>query len=499
MTFGLRNASQTFQRFINHVLGDLDFVFVYIDDILVASSSQEEHEEHLRVVFERLKKFKLRLNVEKCEFGKTEITFLGYLINQEGCHPTKDRVQAITQFSKPQTVVELRRFLGMINFYRRNIPRATEVQAPLNAYLTDVKKNDKREIAWTPEAEAAFEKAKTGLINATLLSHPCMDAKMRVVTDASDTSMGAALEQLIDGSWKSLAFFSKKFNVAQCVYSAYDRELTAIYEAIKFFKHFLEARDFCIVTDQKPLTYAFLQKAEKASPRQQRQLSFTSQFTTRIEHLPGSQNVVADPLSRVDAIELPRYLVDLIRLPVDFDLLELSKLQDEDPELKQLRESPDCSLKFKCIEWGSDHNRVFCDLTGEALRPYIPKPLRKRVFDLFHGPAHGSAKVMDQVIRKRYVWPNMHRDIKTWCKLCIDCQKSKISRHVKLIPADFVAPDTRFHHVHMEIVGPLRDCNGYRYCLTLIDRFLRWAEAIPLKGMPYTGKVFCCTGYNVFN
>ena len=206
-----------------------------------------------------------------------------------------------------------------------------------------------------------------------------MDAKVRVVTDASDTSMGAALEQLIDGSWKFLAFFSKKFNVAHRVYSAYDRELTAKHEAIKFFKHFLEARDFGIVTDKKALTYAFLQKAEKASPRQQRQLSFISQFTTRIEHLPGSQNVVGDPLSRVDAIDLPTYQVDSIRLPVDFDLLKLSKLQDEDPELKQLRESPDCSLKF---EWRPDRNRVFCDLTGEALRPYIPTPSRKRVFDL---------------------------------------------------------------------------------------------------------------------
>ena len=97
-------------------------------------------------MFERLKKFKLRLNVHKCEFEKTEITFLGYLINQEGCRPTNDRVQAIMQFPKSQTVVQLRRFLGMINFYRRNIPRAAEVQAPLNVYLTDVKKNDKREI-----------------------------------------------------------------------------------------------------------------------------------------------------------------------------------------------------------------------------------------------------------------------------------------------------------------------------------------------------------------
>ena len=204
----------------------------------------------MRIVFERVKKFHLRLNVEKCEFGKLEITFLGYLINHEGCRPTKERVEAIIQFPKPTNVMQLRKFLGMMNFYRRNLPHAADVHAPLLVYLTDSKKNDKREIVWTAEAEDSFKKAKSDLIKATLLSHPCIDAEVRVVTDASDTSKGAVLEQFMT-----------------CV-TAYDRELTAIYEAIKEFKHFLEVRNFSILTDHKPLTYAFLQKSERASPRQ---------------------------------------------------------------------------------------------------------------------------------------------------------------------------------------------------------------------------------------
>ena len=111
--------------------------------------------------------------------------------------------------------------------------------------------------------------------------------------------MGASLEQKLSNIWKPLAFFSRKFSPTQRKYSAYDRELTAIYEAIKHFRHFLERRDFKILTDHKAPSYAFTQRSEKASPRQQTQLSFISQFSTKIEYLPGKDNVVADSLSLV--------------------------------------------------------------------------------------------------------------------------------------------------------------------------------------------------------
>lgn len=404
MPFGLRNASQTFQKYVNGVFVDLNFVFVYIDDILVASSNVEEHEAHLRIVCQRLKEYFLRINPVKCEFGKSELVFLGYLVNSQGLKPTAERTEAITKFPKPKTIVQLRKFLGMVNFYRRNLPNAAKIQAPLYVYITDSKKNDKREIAWTTEAVNAFELTKKALVDATLLSHPSFDAETRLVTDASDFSMGAALEQNIDGSWKPLAFFSRKFSSTQVKYSTYDRELTAVYESIRVFKYFLKGRNFRIVTDHKPLIYAFRQRADKASPRQRRQLSYISQFTSCFEYLAGSDNIVADPLSRVDSI----------RLPAEFDLLELSRAQSVDPELKALKKSSAHSLTLKCIEWGPDHCKIYCDLTGETLRPFIPLVLRKKVFDMFHQPAHGAAKVTDQTIRKRYVWPNMHRDVKSW-------------------------------------------------------------------------------------
>ena len=472
MTFGLRNAGQSFQRYINRALGDLEFAFVYMDDILVASSLPEEHTVHLREVFQRLKEYHLCLNIDKCVFGASKLEFLGHTIYSKGIRPTAQRVTAIAQFPKSANVVQMRRFLGMVNFYRRNLPHSASTQAPLNAYLRDSRKNDRREIVWTEEAEAAFVKIKTDLADAALLVHPRHNAKIRVVSDASDSAMGAALEQLSSSQvWEPLAFFSKKFTPAQINYSTYDRELTAMFEAVRYFRPFVEGRDFGIVTDHKPLVYAFMQKTDEASPRQARQLSYIAQFSTRIEHVAGADNVVADALSRVDSL----------RLPVEIELNRLTEQQECDEQLQLIRKSADYPLKMKSIQWGPNHTTISCEITGEAIRPYIPASLRETVFNLFHRPAHPSAKVTDRLIRQRYVWPDMHRDVSRWCKACADCQQSKVSRHVKLLPGRFVAPDGRFDHVHVDIVGPLPECDGFSYCVTMIDRFSRWVEAVPVQ------------------
>lgn len=471
MPFGLCNASQTFQRHLNRALGDLDFVFIYIDDILVASTSVEEHRKHLHTVFQRLREYSLRLNVDKCVFEVPELEFLGYMVNSKGIAPTLEKVQAVKDFKKPETVSELRTFLGMLNFYRRCLPHAAHTQAPLNSYLVDSRKNDKRKIDWTPEAEAAFEKSKLGLANFALLVHPCVNSPLRLVSDASDFAMGAVLEQLSEGCWQPLAFFSRKFSPSQCNYSAYDRELTAIYESIKYFRHWLEGQKFQIFTDHKPLVYAFSQRAEKASPRQLRQLSFIAEFSTQITHITGSENVVADTLSRISAI----------RLPTEFDLSELAKAQVEDDQLQAIRDSPDHPLKLKRIIWGPENVAIDCEISGEAIRPYVPLRLRKGIFDLFHRSAHPGAKATDRLIRQRYVWADMHRDIAGWCKDCVPCQLSKVSRHVKQVPSHFTAPDGRFDQVHIDIIGPLPVSEGYTYCVTMIDRFSRWPEAVPVK------------------
>lgn len=470
MPFGLKNASQTFQRFVNTVLRDLDFAYCYVDDILVASGSSEEHLKHLKIIFERLQTAGITINASKCVFGEPQVRFLGYLVTPEGIKPLPDKVRAIMDYPKPKTVVDLRRFLGMINYYRRCVKGAAHDQAILNEFLKDGKKNDKRPVAWTPEAEAAFEKCKKSLSEATMLAHPQDAAPLILTTDASAVAIGAALEQIVQGKPQPLAFFSQKLNTAQRNYSTYDRELLAVYAAVKSMKDVIEGRPLVIRTDHAPLTYAFRQKPDKASPRQARQLDYIGQFCTDLIHIDGTDNTVADALSRINAIECPTIVTTQ----------ELAEEQKKDEELARiLSDGQQTTLRaFTLI--GSQHP-LYCEAAEDAIRPYIPKGLRRRVFDAVHGLAHPSGRATRQQIRQKFIWPGMNKDILDWARTCLHCQRAKIHRHVKMMPEKIAIPDERFHQVHLDIIGPLPPCNGYRYCLTMLDRYTRWPEAIPLK------------------
>lgn len=215
MTFGLCNAGQTFQRFINQIIRGLDFCFAYIDDILIASINEHEHQKHLRLLLNRLQEYGIVININKCIFGQPEVEFLGYTISQHGIKPLQTKVEAIIHYSKPQTVRQLRRFLGMVNFYRRFLPHAAHIQQCLHSCSKGNKKNDNTPINWTDERIKAFEECKTSLANATLLTHPVDKAEICLMVDASDYAIGGVINQYINNSWQPLAFYSKKLNDAQ--------------------------------------------------------------------------------------------------------------------------------------------------------------------------------------------------------------------------------------------------------------------------------------------
>ncbi|UYV70995.1 hypothetical protein LAZ67_8001363 [Cordylochernes scorpioides] len=256
MSFGLCNAAQTFQRLINEVLQGLDFTYAYIDDVLIASDSENQHVSHLQQLFGRLRDYGLTINETKCTFGQPSVKFLGFIITNAGISPDPQRVQAIKDIPIPDTVGKLRRFLGMLSTSA----------------------------------------------NAALLHHPFPEAPLCLTVDASEFAVGAALHQQVGNNFQPIAFFSRKLDAAQRKYSAYDRELLAVYLAIKHFRHLLEGRQFPVYTDHKPLTFAFQQNLDKASPRQCRHLDFIGQFTTDIRHIAGCENVPADFLSRVEPI-----------------------------------------------------------------------------------------------------------------------------------------------------------------------------------------------------
>ena len=296
MPMGLKNAAQAFQRLMDSVCADLEFVFVYLDDILIASESEAQHVEHLTLLFDRLEENGLVVKVEKCLFGVPEIDFLGHRVSKDGILPLPSKVKAISNFPAPATHTALEQFVGMVNFYHVFVPRAAEVMKPLYKALS-VKPRPK-ELEWTSELDLAFQKAKRLLAEATLLHHPVPGAKIVLTTDASDIAIGAVLEQRIEEHWQPLAFFSRQLSKAERNYSTFDRELHGIHAAILHFRYFLEGTDFTVYTDHKPLVAAMKKKSELKSGRQSRHLATISEFTTDIQHVSGKDNVVADALSR---------------------------------------------------------------------------------------------------------------------------------------------------------------------------------------------------------
>nr|VZI11210.1 unnamed protein product [Spirometra erinaceieuropaei] len=252
--FGLRNAAQSFQRFIDEILRDPSITSVYIDDILVASSSAEEHASHLRQIFDRFQKHGPQLNVDKCIFGVSFLDFLGHHVDHHGITSLLEKVHSILLFPVSKTLTQLRRFMGLLKYYRRFIPHFATTLVP----LTDLLKSKAKPIEFPPAAHSAFQAAKKALADATLLHHLSSDP-----TDASNSAVGAVLHQQVNKQLQPLAFFSQKLQPVQTRYNTFSHELLAIYLAIRHFRHLFEGREFSVQIDHKPLTYALKVKPDR--------------------------------------------------------------------------------------------------------------------------------------------------------------------------------------------------------------------------------------------
>ena len=215
-------------------------MFVYLDDLLVTSPDHRTHKKHMKILFTRLAEYGIIIGPEKCQFGTTELSFLGHHVSAAGISPLPSTVDAIVNFVRPEKQKALRRYLGMINYYHRFIPHCADKLTPLNQLLTAANEGHTRlspksnfDLKWNVSANSAFIESKQILANATLLVHPDHSAPSNITGDASDFTVGGVLQQYIDNVWQPLSFFSKKLTPAKTRYSAFDRELLAVYATIK--------------------------------------------------------------------------------------------------------------------------------------------------------------------------------------------------------------------------------------------------------------------------
>ncbi|RVE42939.1 hypothetical protein evm_012417 [Chilo suppressalis] len=401
------------------------------------------------------------------------VEFLGYEVSKDGIRPMEEKIKAIQEFPKPENIEQLRRFLEMINFYRSHLDHAADSQSLLNKYLHKAKKRDKTKIEWNVESLEAFEQCQKSLSNASMLSYPEPQSKLALMCDASNTGVGAVLQQKVANDWKPLGYFSKGLTNTQKKYSTYDRELLAIYLGITHFRNIIEGRNLTIFTDHKPLTFAFSKIGlDKETPRRTRKLLYISEFTSDIQHVSGNDNVVADALSRT---------VESIVCPTNIDFNEIARAQEHDQQLRDLLAESKTKQKLQRLHSSLCSSSVYCNINKDCVRPYIPGQFMKLVFDKVHNVSHPGIRSTKKMITQKYFWPNMNRDVNNWSKECISCQKVKVQRHA-VSKLGIFPPNERFEHVHVDTVGRLpTSSEGYRYLVTMIDRFTRWPEAIPVN------------------
>ena len=360
MPFGF--AGQTFRRFIDESCAAWILSSVTLTTCSFPAPRRLSTSSicALRTVFQRLDAAGITIHPSKCVFGVPTLDFLGYHISSAGVAPS--RVIDICQFPLPSSKSQLARFLGMVNFYHRFIPHCASLLATLQNVLRTASSDD---ISSVLNLRSSVSAARQALVSATLLAHPQSRPDFHLHADASTDVAGGALHQCVDGMLQPLAFFSRRFTATQCHYIIFDKELSAMYMAIKHFRHFVEGSPLTVCTDHRPLTFVLAKRVDNDwTPHQQRYISFIAEFATSIVFLSGRNNVVADTLSR------PTVSV--------IDFFAIGTAQAADEQLQYYLSSRTTGLRLRPITPGDGGVTLICDSAHGRCRPFVPPSFSSR-------------------------------------------------------------------------------------------------------------------------
>jgi len=435
MGFGLTNAPATFQSLMNNVLQPYlrKFVVVFLDDILIFSKSWEEHLQHIRTVLDAMRSNQLFCKSSKCEFGASDVLFLGHRIDGRSLSPDPSKIRAVQDWPAPSSVKEVRQFLGFANYFRRFISHYSDISAPLEELTGKYSR-----FCWSDACQRSFEALRSALLCAPILCLADISKPFRVETDASDFAIAGILSQQADDSqWHPVAYTSRKLSSAERNYTATERETLAVVHALKVWRVYL-FDEFEVITDN--LAVSYLRTKPNLTKREARWVEFLADFHFMVRHRPGAHNI-ADSLSRRPD------LIDLRPDDVEFtsEIQSLEYVTSIDPELvkaisagyqmdkmfapiiERMKASADDNLHERySFDQNSghlflrdiDHNRL-CIPVG---------PLRLKILQEHHDCLSAGHPGRDRTysrLARRFYWPRMSIDTKAFVQSCDTCQRVK--------------------------------------------------------------------------
>ena len=480
MPFGMSNAPATFQRLMDAVFAGLKWktLLVYIDDIIVYSPDFDSHLISLREVFMRMSDSQLSFKSSKCHLLQSKVKYLGHVVDRDGIYPDPEKTLAISQLPVPKNVEKLRTFLGMSGYYRKFVPNYAKLCAPMYA-LTKIGVS----FEWNSEHQNAYKTVQQLLISKPILAHPNYNYTFILQTDASDQGLGAVLTQYIDGKEYVIMYLSRVLQPCEKKWTTQEKEALGVVWGIQSVRPYVLGTKFIVETDHASLKWLFTATKPARIVRWALELS---EYDFTIVHRSGLANANADALSRMT--------YDLATLSssqfeeIDLNPQEFLEAQRNDPAMQEAVE--DCEQNQQI---STCNKYVLIDKILHERRPdgrellLVPPDMRIKILKAFHSNnmlVHINWDRMYALVNKRFYWPTMFGDIKSYVKACLTCNRIKPTNPKSnglLVPIRTSRP---LEMVCVDILGPLTlSKNNYKYILTCVDHFTSWVEAILLVGI----------------